>query len=140
MPLPSARPISGSRCGPNRTSAATARTIRWEGMRKPSATMSQRSPTHARGIWVALPIDAHGEQDGTFRCMSSSEGFQLITPSGDRIGKVCAETDDGYVVATGGPLRRTFHVLPKEHAWPDTSNKSLRLTVPRQRLFASPVA
>jgi hypothetical protein len=72
--------------------------------------------------------------------MSTATGFRLITPAGDRVGKVCGETDAGYVIAAGGPMRRVFHVLPREHAWPDETKRILRLTVPRQRLLASPPA
>ena len=70
----------------------------------------------------------------------SATGYRLITPTGDRIGKVCDETEDGYVVACGGPLRKSLHVLPKEHAWVDETKKELRLVVPRERLLNSPTA
>jgi hypothetical protein len=70
----------------------------------------------------------------------SATGYKLITPTGDRVGKVCEETDDRYVVACGGPLRKSVHVLPKEHAWIDETRKELRLVVPRERLLNSPPA
>jgi hypothetical protein len=70
----------------------------------------------------------------------SATGYRLITPAGERVGKVCEETGDGYVVACGGPIRKSLHVLPKEHAWLDETKKELRLVVPRERLLNSPTA
>ena len=70
----------------------------------------------------------------------SAAGYRLITPSGDRVGKICEETDTGYVVSCGGPLKKSFHVLPREHAWIDEGRKEVRLVVPRERLLNSPTA
>lgn len=72
--------------------------------------------------------------------MGSSDGFRLVTASRDRIGKVCGETDFGYVIACGGRLRRSYRVLPRDCAWVEEAAKALLLVVPRERLFGSPSA
>jgi hypothetical protein len=69
--------------------------------------------------------------------MSDSVGYQVVTPTGESVGTVSAETEAAYLVSCGG-LRKRRRLLPKDLAIADDSRDTVVLAIPKDRLLKSP--
>jgi hypothetical protein len=65
------------------------------------------------------------------------EGFQVVTSDDSKYGHV-VEVKDGHLIVEHGTLRKTRHAVPETFAHTDEAEETVRLSVSKEIIDASP--